>query len=378
MSKTSISTTKNKKSYDLVLQGGGVRAIALVGAIRELENQGYVMQRAAGTSAGAIVGALYAAGYTGDELYDVVKEFNFSKLRDKDWVDRLPYVGKALSILWTKGIYEGDALFNWLKGLFDAKGIKTFGDLRNHNFTDKDGVVSRYKIQVIVSDITQRQLLVLPRDAKKIGMEPDELSVPLAIRMSSSIPIFFEPVHFKNPVTNKVHILVDGAILSNFPIWFFDTKKPRWPTFGLTLKDTEPDKKTAEHVKKTLREEEIIKRRYGIVGYLTDLVQTMLVAHDRHYLERSNESRMITIPALGIGLTNFDLPDDCIEALFESGQQATKQFLDKWHFEDYIREFRNETSNDTSDESSSDVEQKPLEKQNLDDSLFGQENIIFQ
>jgi len=72
-----------KKPYDLVLQGGGVRAIALVGAIAELEKQGYSMQRAVGTSAGAIVGSLYAAGYTGDELYNVVKDFNFSKLRDK-------------------------------------------------------------------------------------------------------------------------------------------------------------------------------------------------------------------------------------------------------------------------------------------------------
>ncbi len=358
----------NIKPYDLVLQGGGVRAIALVGAIAELEKQGYSMQRAVGTSAGAIVGALYAAGYTGNELYDVVKDFNFSKLRDKDWVDRLPYVGRALSILWTKGIYEGDELFNWLKSLFDAKGISTFGDLRNHNFTDKDGVVSRYKMQVIVSDITERQLLVLPRDAKKIGMEPDQLSVALAIRMSSSIPIFFEPVHFKNPVTNKVHVLVDGAILSNFPIWFFDTKRPRWPTFGLTLIDSDPVETTEVHVKKTLREEEVLKRRYGIVGYLTDLVQTMLLAHDRHYLERSNRSRMIPIPALGISLTNFDLPDDCIEALFESGQGAAQGFLEKWHFDDYVREFR---ADDT------DPEIKALEKKNaLADSLFGQDNLI--
>ena len=48
---------------DLVLEGGGVKGIGLVGAIAVLEERGYLFNRVAGTSAGAIVGALVAAGF---------------------------------------------------------------------------------------------------------------------------------------------------------------------------------------------------------------------------------------------------------------------------------------------------------------------------
>jgi NTE family protein len=52
----------------------------------------------------------------------------------------------------------------------------------------------RYRLQVIASDITAHRLLVLPRDAKRFfAIEPDDLDVAEAIRMSMSIPIYFKP-----------------------------------------------------------------------------------------------------------------------------------------------------------------------------------------
>ncbi|MEZ4607340.1 MAG: patatin-like phospholipase family protein [Deinococcales bacterium] len=330
------------KSYDLVLQGGGVRAIALVGALAALESQGYKMQRAVGTSGGAVVGALHAAGYTAKELHKIIKHFNFACLKDSDWVDRIPYLGKALNILFSKGIYEGDVLFNWLEEMFHAKGVKTFGDLKNHDLADQEGLVSNYRMQVVVSDISRKEILVLPRDAHKLGVNPDELSVPLVMRMSASIPIFFEPVVFKNPQTGTEHVLVDGAMLSNFPVWFFDRKKPRWPTFGLMLLDSDPNDTTVEHVNAEACKDAEIKSRYGLVSYLKDLVQTMMEAHDRLHLERSNLARTITIPTLGIHLTQFDLPKDCIDALYQSGFDSAERFLKNWDFDSYVRDYRQE------------------------------------
>ena len=50
-----------------------------------------------------------------------------------------------------------------------------------------------------------------------------------------SIPVFFEPVKWENPETGRTHLIVDGGMLSNFPVWLFDCddgEPPAWPTFG--------------------------------------------------------------------------------------------------------------------------------------------------
>ena len=75
-------------------------------------------------------------------------------------------------------------------------------------------------------------MLVLPGDAAQLGIDPDELEIATAVRMSMSIPVFFKPV------TMDGHEIVDGGLLSNFPIWLFDTDTgitPSFPTFGLLL-----------------------------------------------------------------------------------------------------------------------------------------------
>src|SRR5436305_307633 len=79
-------------------------------------------------------------------------------------------------------------------------------------------------VQVIASDLSKERMLVLPRDARdQLGIDPDELEVARAVRMSMSIPMFFDPVVHQNPANaNEEHVIVDGGLLSNFPIWLFD------------------------------------------------------------------------------------------------------------------------------------------------------------
>ncbi len=74
---------------DLVFEGGGVKGIALAGAFSILEEHGFPTQNVAGTSAGAVVGSLVAAGYTAKELHDLLQETPFSSFEDKGWEDRI-------------------------------------------------------------------------------------------------------------------------------------------------------------------------------------------------------------------------------------------------------------------------------------------------
>ncbi len=183
----------------------------------------------------------------------------------------------------------------------------------------------RYRAQVIASDVTERRLLVLPRDAPKLGVQnPDDLSVALAVRMSMSIPVFFEPVRFANPQTGREHLIVDGGMLSNFPVWLFDAEEPQWPTFGLKLIQKDPK----APLPGDLPPPDPARRGVALViDYLRSLVDTMMAAHDRLYIEESDFDRTIAIDTLGVRTTEFDLSEKRAMKLFESGRTAAKKFL---------------------------------------------------
>ncbi len=129
MSELRAATEGHAKNVDLVFEGGGLKGIGLVGAYSVLEEQGYTPQNMAGASAGAIVAALVAAGYTAAELRETIMEFDFNSLKDRAWEDLLPLLPRTVSILKDRGIYEGEALLEWMTGLLEAKGVRTFGDL---------------------------------------------------------------------------------------------------------------------------------------------------------------------------------------------------------------------------------------------------------
>lgn len=324
------------QSVDLVLEGGGVKGVALAGALTALEQGGFRTENLAGASAGAIAAALYAAGYSAADLRDELVRLDFRSFQDTDWRDRIPLFGKPLSILTEQGIYEGEAFLEWVRGLLAAKRVHTFANLVHPE--QSDNLRYRYRVQVIASDLTARRLLVLPQDAPLLGVKPDDLEVAWAVRMSMSIPVYFEPVRWDNPETGKEHIIVDGGLLSNFPVWLFDAEgEPDWPTFGLLLVEPEPRENVAGRIPQAEPE---AHGAGALISYLKSLVGTMLEAHDRLYLEKADYARTITIPTLGVSTVDFDLASERKEALYEEGRRAGERFLETWDFEGYKAAFR--------------------------------------
>ncbi|MQA74938.1 MAG: patatin, partial [Solirubrobacterales bacterium] len=291
---------------DLVLEGGGVKGIGLVGALAVLEERGFRPQNIAGTSAGAIAAVLSAAGYNAAELRAILTHLEFTDFKDTAWEDRIPAVGIPLSVLKDQGIYEGSFLLDWIGGLLAAKGVETFGDLVHPEFASEPRY--RHRAQVIASDITARRLLVLPRDAAAFGVEPDHLSVAEAVRMSMSIPIFFEPWSWSSTRDGRDHLIVDGGVLSNFPVWLFDSPgEPEWPTFGLMLVEPEPRRSVGDRIPDE-------SGGVDVVDFAKSLLHTMLEAHDRMYLESASFVRTIAVDTLGVGTTEFDLSRERADA----------------------------------------------------------------
>ena len=328
----------NESYADLVFEGGGVKGIGLAGALATLEERGYEPQNVAGTSAGAITAALLAAGYDAAELREIIMTLDYRQFQDRAWEDRMPVIERSLSLLLDLGIYEGDRFLEWIRERLEAKGVRTFADLVHPEYAEDPRF--RSKLQVIASDVTTHQLLILPRDASKLGIDPDDLDVALAVRMSMSIPVFFEPVRFENPQTGQIHVIVDGGMLSNYPVWLFDCEDgepPEWPTFGMLLVEPKPSVPIGARLP--------APRMAGqgpraVIDYVKALAQTMMEAHDRLYVEQANYARTIPIPTLGVGTTEFDLSPERALALFDSGRWAAEKFLGKWDFDAYVAEFR--------------------------------------
>src|SRR5918997_1197117 len=93
--------------------------------------------------------------------------------------------------------------------------------------------------------------------------------------------------------------------LSNFPVWLFDAEEPLWPTFGLKLVE-----KPRAPIGDQLRQETPRSGVLSVIDYLRSLVDTMMAAHDRLYIEESDFDRTIAIETLGVGTTEFDLSEE--------------------------------------------------------------------
>jgi NTE family protein len=317
--------TQTQLRVDGVFEGGGVKGIALVGAASQIEATGYEFVNLAGTSAGAIVATLLAAGYSAAEVKQTINGINFSTFEDPNLIGRIPYVGALVDEIFNKGLYKGDVFLNLMRDLLAKKGIHTFRDLIQPEFAGDDRY--RFKVRVVASDISRGRMLVLPQDINinDYGIAPEDLEVALAVRMSMSIPFFFEPVKLKDSY------IVDGGLLSNFPVELFDSAGvPAWPTFGYKLVvsgQADPTHLVQHPIS-------------GPISELAALFFTAMEAHDAYYLSNDKFVRTITIDSLEIGSTDFNLTPAQKEALYQSGVNAAKTFLDHWDFQKYIALYR--------------------------------------
>jgi len=327
---------------DAVFEGGGVKGIGLVGAVDEVQKAGYEFENLAGTSAGAIVAGLLAVGYSGLEIKKILETLNYNNFKDEGLLDKLGVIGKSLSIGFEYGIYEGEFFETWLDSLLRVKKKTVFGDIIMPDYKkEKEPEKYKYKLQVVAADVTDRRLLVLPGDLKSLGYDPDRFSISRAVRMSMSIPLFFEPVKLRDE-SGRSHYIVDGGILSNYPIWLLDDNSPNppWPTFGFKL--MEPDKRVIKEGSRNPINNPI--------SFFKAVFGTMMDAHDNYHISKSkgDYDRTIGIPTVvkvkgaekEIKTVDFDMTREESDALYENGAEAAKKFIKGWDFEQWKKRHR--------------------------------------
>lgn len=323
---------------DLVLEGGGVLGIAHVGAVSVLADAGYSFPRVAGTSAGSIVGALVAAGMPASRMTEVMKKMKYRRFVDRSLLDRIPIGGPLLSLLLDDGVFEGDYLREWLGNLLvDECGVETFGDLAVDDPHSALPPERRYRLVVTATDVTRGELRYLPWDYEgAYGLDPDRQLVVDAVRSSMSIPFFFEPTTVTGSDATS-STLVDGGVLSNFPIDVFDRtdgRPPRWPTFGVKLLPALP-----LDAAKVLPIAALVRR--GPVALAANLAMTTVVGRDQAHLAKPwVKVRTMQVDTSGVNPVDFGLRETQASALFDNGRAAATRFLEEWDWESYLTTFR--------------------------------------
>jgi NTE family protein len=310
---------------DLVLEGGGVKGLGTAGAVIGLLEAGYTVPRVAGTSVGAVAACFVAAGVDADGFRQVLDRLDLGRIPDRRIP--LPLVGESVSLLAHRGAYAGDWLHSWLTRELARLGVQTFADLRRSD-PGADPALStperRYSLVVTATDVTHGRLLRLPWDYGRFGLDPDEQLVADAVRMSLSIPFYFEPCTLRNADTGEQSTIVDGGVLSNFPVETFDRtdgQPARWPTFGVRLFPDLPEGLG-----------DLIPF-YGApmlptVRLLEQVVATALVGNDQTHLDRPGvRDRTMTVDTRGTAITDFDIGAAQRQGLIARGAQTARDFL---------------------------------------------------
>jgi len=315
---------------DLVLEGGGVKGAGLAGAITALASaaEPYAFHRVAGTSAGAIVASMLAAGYDAAEMKTVLTDLDFSQFEDEHgFFGHFEKLAEGLGLLLHEGLFPGQYLHDWIGQTLAEKNVRTWGDLKDNDPGSSLPSAQRYKLVVIVSDVSRGRMLRLPWDYQSaLGVDPDTQPVADAVRASAGIPFFFRPFRMKaNPdaTGGRGEILcTDGGMLSNFPAAIFDrtdNAPPRWPTFGIKLSARQSLAQAAWNP------------NADSIQLAKSLLGTMQGAHDRAYVDQDSvASRTIFVDTTGYNATDFHLTPADKQKLFSHGQQAGEKFLATW------------------------------------------------
>jgi NTE family protein len=286
---------------NLVFKGGGVRGIAYMGAFEVLEELNVLknIERVAGTSSGAIAATLVSFRKNTAEMLEL---FNTLDLQKEKF-----------------GWYSSAYFHNWLQFIIadQCRGNPraTFSDFQKLGYRD---------LHIVASNISRHRAEVF-----SVSNTPG-VAVADAVRMSMSIPLFFEALRFDGTKIGEGDYYVDGGLFNNYPIHIFDQPKYakesrsyrngiNWETLGLFMF---PSK---------LYDADTVNEPKNLWEFLDLTVRSLYDSHQTSSLAENaaDKPRTIEISDCGISSTQFDLAPESEEyqQLIAAGRQSTEKFF---------------------------------------------------
>lgn len=275
--------------HTIVLSGGGVRALAHIGALQHLHSKGILLnvKKWIGLSAGALVAFALTIGYSLHELRDICERIDFEILQDLE--EGLPF-----SFFDKLGLDTGCRLKKFLTALLTVKGFHattTFHSLEERHLPH---------LEIYATD--------LHTGNAKCFNAANTPHIPIvdALRASMSLPVYFQPVID----ADTGHQLTDGAILGMYPRSYIDTPDGDPGILGLLL---------VPKIDYTIMEN-------NIKDYILRIFNIFCESRNKEQYERF-KSTTILIETGSMSPVDFKMTAEIRNGLFKSGEAAAIQYL---------------------------------------------------
>lgn len=330
------------KKINLVINGRGPQGPAAIGVLQILEERGYEVDKFAGASVGAMLGLLYAIGWTTEQLKELAGQL--AQFLDKSGNP----IRNINRFLHKHGYFKGKRLHEWIQEqVYNALGDPnaTFKDLHEkvQEIRERGGRnpgEPRCDIFMQVSNVTDEVGILLSHN--NFGETPLADALSASTRIIAGYPWInvkkgVDGEFLKNPDGSLrrykpddpgVISLVDSGITKNYPIDFDDHGFKNKNTIGIFLHKC-PDSPPAQDF--------FLKSAVmGCIAYCTSTLRKSLVATGqiintlrKSQYSASDEFRTIHVePTPGVGLLKFNLTEKEIAEMIRRGRKAATDFLD--------------------------------------------------
>jgi NTE family protein len=284
--------SRDRPKIGLVLGGGGAKGLALIPTLKLLDKLDIPIDCIAGTSAGGVIGALYAFGYSGADLEKLTDEVNWENLfSDKPPRSMLPFYAKKLDGRYQLDFVLRKGIPSKPKSLLDGqKFILLFSELTFPLSGDTDFDTLPIPLRCVAVDLITAQRIAL-----KSG------SLIKAMRATMAIPTLFSPVSWEDM------LLVDGGVLDNLPV---DVAKEMGADIVIAV-----DLASPLYSKEELRFADKI------------LTQTLRVVETDQRREKLGKIDILIVPELkGLGSMDYFFPEK-LSRIKEKGRLAAEKSL---------------------------------------------------
>ncbi len=323
---------------NLVFKGGGIKGVAYLGVIRALEEFDVLprIERIGGSSAGAITATIISFNLKYKDTQTIMDSLNYQMVpqlisendsKDHIWLPR--FIGKEVTklaadveavqrIISKYGWYSSEYFYEWLKKIIaeqcDGNAQATFQDFKNYGFKD---------------------LFIVGTNASQINSQiysfesTPNVAVVDAVRISMSIPFYFETLQYDGEKFGKGDFHVDGGVLLNYPIQLFD--EPRYSTENIWFKgginwETLGFYLYANHIAK-----DDSPKIHSFKDYISRIYECYDMSYQISQIDHNpiDQHRSVKINTGNVHATDFYLePGDAdYQALVSSGYEFTRRFL---------------------------------------------------
>jgi len=323
---------------NLVFKGGGMKGAAYIGVLEVLDSAGVLdqVERVAGSSSGAITATLLSLRRDLPETLQLIETIDYSRVPQRRQAGStavvpllksvdLPALGELSSdvesanrLIRRFGWYSSSYVYTWIQEIIarcnHGNGRATFAEFRQQGFRE---------LYIVASNLSRRRPEVFS------ARHTPDTAVADAVRLSMSIPLFFEALQFDGKTFGRGDYYVDGGVFDNYPIQLFDEAQYagssrhfhngiNWETLGCYLypfrKDADPEP------------------IQGLMSYMKAVVSSLYTVHQVAAVDLNplNMQRTICIDDCGVEPTDFSLSrtDLRYQCLVKAGRKATRAYLE--------------------------------------------------